>query len=490
MHKTAATRSASAWRNLLTRWADRYQLTVELSETAKLALPMVLTQIGQIAMMTTDVAFIGRIGAEALAGTALAGRIYLVSFMFGIGLLAPIIPLTAQAFAANDLAVVRKSLRMGLWMALLLSLPSIALALSGEQILLDFGEAPQTARLAREYLFGLAWGVAPTLCFQAIRSFMGAVKRPEPVLWITLGAIPANAVLVYLLMYGKLGLPPLELFGAGLATSLVNCGTFLAGLWFITMRRPFRDYRVLAHFWRFDWPIMRQLIVIGTPLSIASLIGCGWISATVVLAGLISTSALAAHQIALQVATIMFMISFAISMASAVRVGHAVGRNDSSGIKQAGLAAMLLGLGIVAILTLAVISARFEIAQLFLFDALGNGDATIGLAAKLLAVGAWFFVSDTVENIATGGLRGLRDTRVPLVFAGISYWLIGFSLSYLLGLKVGLGAIGIWIGLSLGKTVYAALLVVRFQTLANRFSSQAVGTTEPRGKPPFIWSEP
>ncbi|MDA9421025.1 MATE family efflux transporter [Bradyrhizobium sp. CCBAU 53380] len=447
-----------------------HHLAMELSETAKLALPMVLTQVGQIAMMTTDFAFIGRIGTEALAAAALASRVYLLVFILGVGLLAAIAPLAAQAFGADNLSVARRSLRMGLWMALLLSLPIMAFALCGEEILLSLGQSPAATRLARQYLFGLAWGVAPALWFQAIRNFMGAVNRPEPALWITLAAVPVNALLVYLLIDGKLGLPRLGLFGAGLATTLVNCGTFLAGLWFATMRRPFRDYHVLAHIWRFDWPLLQQLFVIGTPISIASVIGYGLFSATTLLAGLISTSALAAHQIAVQVAATLFMVSFGISTAAAVRVSHAVGRNDGPGIKRAGVVAMLLGIVIAAMLTLAVIAARLEIAELFLGGSAGDADPTITLAAKLLLVGATFFITDAAKSIAAGGLRGLKDTRVPLLFAGIAYWLIGFPLSYVLSLKIGLGAIGIWIGLSIGTTVYAVLLVIRFQQLATRLA--------------------
>ncbi|MGY4473671.1 putative MATE family efflux protein [Bradyrhizobium sp. USDA 3364] len=241
------------------------------------------------------------------------------------------------------------------------------------------GQAPDTARLAQIYLFGLAWGAPSVLGFLAIRSFMGAVNRPEPILWITLAAIPINALLAYLLIYGRLGLPRLELFGAGLATTLVNCATFLAGLWFVTMRRPFRDYHVLAHFSYFDWPLMRQFIVIGTRISVTSLTSFGVFPAAALLAGLISTSALAAHQIAFQVAMIMSMIPFGISMAAAVRVGHAVGRNDRPGIKRAGLAAILLGIIIAAILTLVVIAMRFEIAELFLDESVGDAGATIEL---------------------------------------------------------------------------------------------------------------
>ncbi|WP_439360332.1 MATE family efflux transporter [Bradyrhizobium sp. DASA03007] len=430
-----------------------HHVAVELSETAKLALPMGLTQIAQIVMMTTDLAIIGYLGAEAVAAAALASRIYVLAFTFGSGLLAPIALLAAQAFGANNLAVVRRSLRMGLWAAMMLSLPIMALASRAEPILLAFGQAPDTARLGQQYLFGLAWGVTPTLGFLALRGFMGAVNRPEPVLWITLAAIPINALLAWLLINGKLGFPRLELFGAGLATTLVNCVTFLAILWFAIMRRPFRDYNLLAHFSQFDWPVMRQLVVIGAPISMASLMGVGVFSAAALLAGLTSTSALAAHQIALQVTMILSMISFGISMAASVRVGHAVGRHDLSGVKRAGLAPILLGVVIAAILALGVIAARFEIAGLFLDESQGEAETTIGLAAKLLLIGASFSITDAAQLIATGSLRGLKDTRVPLLFIGIAYWLIGFSLSYLLGLKMGLGIVGIWIGLSTGTTI-------------------------------------
>ncbi|WP_346015565.1 MATE family efflux transporter [Bradyrhizobium sp. 182] len=446
-----------------------HRITVELSETAKLALPIVVTQFGQLVMITTDLAFISRIDTDALAAAALASRTYLVSFTFGTGLLAPIAALAAQAFGSNNLAIVRRSLRMGLWMALLLSFPITAVLLKGEQILLALGQAPNTARLAQQYLFGLAWGVAPMLCFQVIRNFMTAVNRPEPISWITVSAIPINALLLYVLIYGKLSLPRLGLFGAGLATTLVNCGMVSAGLWFAA-RQPSCDYHVLARFWRFDWPAMRHLIVIGTPISIASLIGYGTISAATFQAGLIGTGALAAHQIALQIATTLFLIALAISVASAVRVGQAVGRNDWPGVDRAGLAAILLGIGVVATLAIIVILARFEIAEFFLGSSTGGVDRTIGLAATLLSLAAWFFVSDTIAIIAAGALRGLRDTRVPLLFASVSYWGIGFSLSYVLGFKTSLGVFGIWIGLSTGTTIYAGLLVVRFRLLTHRLA--------------------
>ena len=253
----------------------------------------------------------------------------------------------------------------GLWAALLISLPIMPFSLYGEHILLALGQAPAAAHLAQQYLFGLVWGVTPALWFMAIRGFMGAVNRPQPALWITLGAIPANALLVYLLIYGEWGLPRLELFGAGLATTMVNFGTVLASLWFATRRRPFRKYHVLGHIWRIDGRLMRQLVAIGAPISMSFMMEYGLFSAAALLMGLISTTALAAHQVALQVTAILFMVPYGISMAATVRVGHAVGRNDPSAVKRAGLVAILLGIVLVAGFTLAVIASRFAIARLF-----------------------------------------------------------------------------------------------------------------------------
>jgi MATE family multidrug resistance protein len=450
--------------------ASGHWLALELVETLKLAAPMALTQIGQIAMTTTDLVLIGRISDEAVAAAGLAGIIYFVSFTLGIGLMAAVAPLAAQAFGAGNPALVRRALCTGLWVALFISLPIIAFPLRGEPILRALGQASTTSHLAQDYLFGLAWGVMPALWFQAIRGFMGAVNRPQPILWITLAAIPANALLAYLLIYGVFGLPRLELFGAGLATTSVNFGTFLAGLWFVTRRKPFRDYDVLTRFWRIDWSLMRQIVVIGAPISIAFLLEYGLFSSAGLLMGLINTTALAAHQIALQVTVILFMVPFGIGMAATIRVGHAVGRHDAAGIKRAGYVAILLGATLSAILTLAVILTRVAIVRLFLGEATSNVDATVGLAATLLAVGATLFVTDGIQGTAVGALRGLNDTRVPLLFAAISYWLIGFSAAYALTFLTPFGAIGVWIGLSIGTMVHATLLVLRFRRLANRLA--------------------
>ena len=181
----------------------------------------------------------------------------------------------------------------------------------------------------------MAWAIIPAWTFIALRNFMGAVNRPEPALWITLAAIPVNAVLAYALIYGAFGLPALDLLGAGLATALVNVGMCAAAIWIAYTRRPFKKYRVLGRFWRPDWPLFAKLVVVGLPISGALLLEYGLFAAAALLMGRISTSAVAAHQIALQTAAMLYMVPFGIALAATVRVGHAVGRRDAVGARAA-----------------------------------------------------------------------------------------------------------------------------------------------------------
>jgi MATE family multidrug resistance protein len=442
-------------------------LAEEFVETLRLAVPMMLTQLGQIAMITTDLAFIGRLGEDAVAAAALAHTVYFVSFTFGLGLVTAVSPLAAQAFGAGDVRRLRHALRVGLWVALLISLPMMASPLYGEHILIALGQAPHSAALAQRYLNGLAWGIAPALGFIALRSMMSAVNRPQAPLWITLAAIPVNAALVYALIHGLFGLPQLGLFGAGLATTLVNLGTFGATLAIAAWRKPFADYHPLAHLWRIDWLMMRQLIAIGAPISFSLLLEYGLFSSAALLMGLISITALAAHQIALQVTAVLFMVPLGIGMAATVRVGHAFGRNDPAAVRRAGLVAAVLGVAFVSTLTVAIILGRYELGRLFL----GAGEAsaaTVELTATLLVVGATFFIADGLQTIVGGALRGINDTRMTLVFAAIGYWCVAFPIAWWLAFHTGLGAVGVWVGFSVGTFVYAGLLILRFRMLTRK----------------------
>jgi MATE family multidrug resistance protein len=445
-----------------TIWRD------ELIETIKLALPIALTQLGQVAMMTSDLALLGRLGNEIVAASALAHTILFAFFIVGMGLVSAVSPLASQAFGARDPRMVRRALRAGLWVATLLGVPVTLSQLYGEEMLLALGQTPDAARLAASYLHGLAWCIVPAWWFIALRGFMQSVNRPEPGLWITLVAIPANTVLAYALIYGEFGLPRLEMFGAGLGTAIINLGMCIAAVWVCYACRPFKKFRVLGRFWRPDWSLFWRLLAIGAPISGTMLLEFGVFAAAALLMGLIGTEALAAHQIAITTASILFMVPFGVSMAATVRVGHAVGRRDADATRRAGLAAIALGMAFMAAMTLLVALVRHVIPLLFLGLDTPASDTTLQLAALLLAVGASFFIADGVQTVAVGALRGLNDTRMPLLFAAICFWLIGFSACWGLGFTAGLGPAGIWIGLSIGLMVYAILLIRRFHALTRR----------------------
>src|SRR2546430_99527 len=444
---------------------ERAVWRAEIIETIKLAWPIALTQLGQIAMMTTDLALIGRLGDGAIAAVGLAHLILFVGFVLGMGPVSAVAPLAAQAFGARDPRMVRRSLRVGLWAAVMLGVPINVAQLWGEDILIAAGQSSAAAALAARYLTGLAWSMIPAWCFIALRNFMGAVNRPEPALWITIAAIPVNGLLAYALINGAFGAPRLDLLGAGLATTLVNVAMCAAAIWICYTCRPFKKYRVLGRFWRADWELLRQLIAIGLPISGALMLEWGLFSSAALLMGWIGTTALAAHQIALQVATILFMVPFGISLAATVRVGHAVGRRDPVATRRAGFGAIALGAALMVAMTVIVVAFHDAIPVLFLGDDSGGNAATARLAATLLLVCASFFVTDGMQTISAGALRGLNDTPVPMWVAAVGFLLTRFTFGSGLAFPGRLGAVGIWIGFSIAIVTFAALLIYRFHVL-------------------------
>src|SRR5258705_2062506 len=258
---------------------------VEILETIKLAWPMALTQLGQIAMMTTDLALIGRLGSDAVAAVGLAQMILFAGFALGMGPVSAVAPLAAQAFGARNPRMVRRSLRVGLWAAVLLGIPVNLVQLWGEDILIAAGQSLEAAALAARYLTSLAWSMIPAWCFIALRNFMGAINHPEPALWVTLAAVPLNGLLAYGLIYGAFGLPRLDLLGAGLATTCVNIAMCIVAVWICYACRPFKKYRVLGRLWRLDLALMRELFVIGGPVSRSLRVGLGPFSSPPLLVG-------------------------------------------------------------------------------------------------------------------------------------------------------------------------------------------------------------
>ena len=452
---------------------------LEARQTIRLAVPLALMQLSQIAMSTTDVLMIGRLGKEALAGAALGSTLILLWSVTGMGLVTAVAPLAAQAFGAEDPVRVRRVTRQGLWVTVLVSVPGLFALLAMEPVLLWMGQPAAAVRGAGEYLATVAWSLPMIVGFVVLRCFGAALNRPRQALGMMLAGIPLNALLDYALIFGELGAPRMGLAGAGLATTVVQIILFLGLLWFSTCSRGLRDYRILMRFWRPDWAVFRRIFVIGLPIAGIYLIEMGVFSFAVVMMGWIDTTAIAAHHIAIHVAAVTFMVPMGIGQAATVRVGQALGRRDPAGIRRAGFSA--LGIGMVFMSAMSLLIALFPatLAGLFLDRGIAGSAEVLALAASLLYVAAAFQIVDGMQAICAGALRGLNDTRIPMVAAAVGYWIIGFGIGWTLGFAAGWGAVGIWIGLALGLASTAVYFVTRF----NRMTRSALPSPEPAGRP-------
>ncbi len=439
----------------------------EIRATVALAVPLALTQLGQIAMFTTDLALIGRLGDDYLAAGALAHTVLFVAFLTGMGIVSAVAPLTAQAVGAADERRVRRSLRVGIHAAVFAFVPILAaIFVYAEGALVVLGQDSAVAADAARYLSTLSLSLLPAWIFMALRGYMSAVGSAQPGLWIMAAAIPVNFALAYALIFGAFGLPEWGLVGAGAATTIVNAVMCVAAA-FVVMRVPdYSRYEPFARIWRPDWEQFGRLMVIGLPIAGAMTLEHGLFTASNLMAGAISVSALAAHQIALQIASIVFMLPLGIGMAGSVRVGLPYGRGDWGGVRRAGWVALGLGVVTAVISLMATIAFAQWLPQFFLGPRAADNAATFDLAAVLMVYAAAFFVVDGLQAVCAGVLRGVNDTRVPLVFSAISFWLIGFPVAWVMAFTLDFGVRGVWIGLLVSLTAYAALLIWRFSALS------------------------
>jgi len=413
-----------------------------------------------------------------VAGASLGMNFFFLLFIVGMGIVTATAPLAAQAHGAGDARSVRRVTRMGLWAAFLIGAPSsVALAL-GEPILVAIGQDPKLAALAGEYLSTLLWCSVPALWLIVLRNFVSALNRPRSALWVMLIGIPLNALFVYAFVFGRFGMPEMGIAGAGLATTLVQIAMVAVQLAIAVWGKPFCEYRILARVWRADWAKLRQIFALGTPIFGAFLLEAGVFIAAVVLMGWLGTVPLAAHQIAIQIASITFMVPFGIAQAATVRVGHAVGRGDAPAARRAGWVAIALGTAFMAAMAILLYATRFDLPALFLDPAKANGPEVVALAATLLIFAALFQMADGAQAIAMGSLRGMNDVRRPMLLGAFSYWVLGFTLAYVLGFPLGMGAPGIWIGLAVGLGCASLLLAARFRRLAKRGYLPALKTAD------------
>jgi len=465
------------------RFASRGAWGAEARATLWLAWPLILVNLSNIALGTTDVIMMGWLGPDALAAGALATNLNFAFLIFGIGLVTATSPLIAIELGRKRHSVrdVRRSVRQGIWAAGALSVPIWAILWNGEWIMLRLGQEPDLAREGGHYLRTLMWGTLPFLAFIVLRNFVSALERPLSAMWVGGAAIPVNAAMVYWLMFGGLGIEPMGLQGAGVGTTVTNCLMFLGLAVIVSVHRRFRRYFVFGRFWRPDWKRFREIWRIGLPIALTLGFEVTIFNAAAFLMGLIGADALAAHAIAIQVASFVFMVPLGLGMAATVRVGLAYGAGNRDGIARAGWTAFALAVGYACCTMLLLIVAARPIVGLFLDVEAPEAQAAAGIAVVFLVYAGLFQLFDSGQAAANGMLRGLGDTRVPMIYAAIGYWGVGLPLSIFLGFWTSLAGEGVWIGLAAGLAVVSTMMTVRWARRDRTGLTRPVGRRMPPG---------
>ena len=444
----------------------------EIAPLSVLALPMVLTQLGQISIGFVDTLMVGRLGPAELAGIALGNTIFFFQMVAGQGVLLAIAPLVAHAFGAQHYGEIGKVTRQGLWLALFISIPIVLVQTYIAPILAFLGQDPDVAALTTEYIHAIRWGAFPFLGFIALRGFFEGIGRPRVVTAFVLVAIVVNLFANYGLMFGRFGLPALGLQGTGYASSIVFWLEFLLLFALAVRSKETRAYQVWSRKSRPERAYMGKILRLGLPIGAMMGIEAGQFSVTVIMMGWIGSVSLASHQIAAQSAAITFMVPLGIGMAASVRVGqHLGGRRDALAAQAAYTGIGLASVFMSATALLFWLAPQWVVGA-YLDIAAPENQAVVTLTMELLILAGLFQVVDGVQAAAAGGLRGCKDTTVPMVLVFISYWLIGLTTGYLLAFKLGMGAHGLWWGLVTGLTLASLLLTIRLHRHFSRRSAE------------------
>ncbi len=435
---------------------------------ATLAVPLVLIELSYMAIVTTDVVMMGWLGPESLAAGSLAGHFYGFFEFFALGLLSAVAPILSQQLGARRFRMVRRTVRQGMWMAVIVAIPCVVMIWQAQAILVRLGQDPDLARAGQSYLRVMVLGFLPGLWLLVLSELLATHARPRATLVVTVLGIGINALADYALMFGNFGLPRLGLIGAGVASATVTTFMFLALLSFVLSDRRLRRYRMLGRFWRADWSQLYEIVRLGIPIAVAELAAIGMFLASALLMGLLGTAALAAHAVAIQCVAIVYMVPFGIAQAATVRVGRAMGAGNHQAVARAGWTALALGVGFAFLPAAAFWFVGGSIVDLFLDTALPENRATIDLAVSFLAIAALFQVVDAAQATALGALRGLKDTRGPMLIALAGYWGLGLTSAAVFGVYLDFGGQAIWISLAVALSVVGALLVRRFRAQSLR----------------------
>jgi MATE family multidrug resistance protein len=434
----------------------------ELRATLALAWPLILASLTQQVIHATDIILMGRLGEVPLAATTLALNLAFVFNVLLLGLLLASSPMMATALGERSNAVrdVRRTFRAGLWL-LIFAMPPYWLTLWNlAPIMRAFGQSNELAEAGQSFMRAYMWCTAPWLLFQLLRNFVAALERPRLVMWLSLGAIVLNALLGWSLIFGHFGLPALGIVGGGLGSTLTWLTACAAMIFAVRNDRQFRRFHLFGRFWRFDRERTLALVRLGWPIGLSLALEIGVFALSAYFMGWIGTAAVAAHAIAIQFAALTFMVPVGISQAVTVRVSRALGAGDKAAISRAGWTGWCLGIAFMAAAALVMWMYPREIVNLFLGR---EASPTVGnLAVSFLAVAAAFQIVDGAQVIGAGMLRGLHDTRWPLIFSLAGYWGVGLGVGTWLAFGAKWQGLGLWVGLASGLAVVAVMVITRW----------------------------
>lgn len=430
----------------------------DLQELLKLALPLILAQVAQVAMSFVDTVTVGRLGGNELAGIALGSTLFNFVVIFCSGVLFSLSPIVSQAKGAGKLPEGITAVRHGLLLAIGLSIPAILIFWNSEALFILMQQKEVATELASRYLRAVSWGFVPLMWFVCLRGLLEGSLQTRPVMLISLAGVALKLTLNYLLIFGNLGFPALGLVGAGYATMMVEF--FMFALALVYVGRKFAHQGLFKGV--FMAPPIKELLRLGLPIGISLAFEAGLFSVTTFLMGTLGETALAAHQVANQSVFLTFMIPLGIAMATAVRVGAAVGQGATDEVRRFGR----LGIGICIVWMMGIASLYWFMPRTVIglyFDVNKPQNAEIvRLAISFLSIAALFQVFDGIQVSTAGALRGLKDTRIPMVISLISYWVVGMGSGTLFTFGLGLGGRGLWFGLVIGLATAAGLLSWRF----------------------------
>lgn len=438
-----------------------------IARTLVLGLPLVGSQVAQILIGVTDTLMLGRYSVEALAAGTIGTSYFFTLFVLGSGFAIAVMPMAAEALGRSDEGRVRRVTRMGLWLSFLTGIVLLPAMWWSEPILRQLGQAPGVAADAQGYLRIAGLGMVPWLLVATLRSHLSALERTRIVLMATLLAAPANATLNWFLIFGNAGFPELGLRGAAIASVAVQILTLVVLMGYATRGEGMRRFDLLRNIHRPEWPAFGAIFRLGWPIGLTHVAEASLFSATALMMGWLGTIALAAHGIAIQIAALTFMVHLGLSSAATVRVGQAWGQGDVPALRLAALAATILSAVAVVIAVALYFGAGPWLIGLFLDRSAPDAPAILALGVHLLALAALFQLVDAGQVMALGMLRGIQDTRRPMIYAIVAYWTLGIPSSYGLGFVLGWGPTGVWLGLVVGLAAAMAALFARFLRLTS-----------------------